>query len=351
MRTMSEFIMEQEVTTEDINENIDVEVMESFMKMTAIAGVAECYCEHAAISAFAESEGLSVFSESDENIFKKAWGSVKSFFEMIWDWLKAIVKAVIQMITRSSLEKLIVRIKEWINKGVDDEGHKFAATDESNVPAVIIDANNVLALVEEFSEYIKAGYNKETMADKLNDFQKRAKEFVENFKNIKKEKGGTTDYKERTVTDSIGTPTGVEKKGSSSWGEVLAVLERMQKNNIATSAHKLLKNLDFKKKEWKEKDAEKYNNDDVKKVKEAAKWVAKAYDKYTDFTVKLVQKVIKKQLKKERLEDLKGNTKALENVNKSGGDYEAKEARKAAKKAETETTESYVDNTDGYFFL
>lgn len=347
MRTMSDFIMESEISDLELNGNAEVEVMESFMRMTAVAGVAECYCEHAAIAEFAESEGLSVFSESDDNIAKKAWSAVKSFFEQIWEWLKAIVKAVIQMITRSSLEKLIAKIRTWRDRGTDDEGHRFDINAESGVPAVIIDAESVLALVEEFSEYIKAGYDKDTLNDKLDNFAKDAKELVEKYKKTKKAKGGdNTDYREikSSYTDIEGeTHESVSTRGSR-WGEVLATLERMQKNNTASSAHKLLKSLDFKKKEWKAEGAEKADNSDVKKVKEAAKWIAKAYDKYTGYTVKLVQKILKKQLKEERLSDIQGSTAALKTVQGEGGDAIKKKADKAAK-------ESYIDNTDGYFFL
>lgn len=352
MRTMSDFIMESEISDLELNGNAEVEVMESFMRMTAVAGVAECYCEHAAIAEFAESEGLSVFSESDDNIAKKAWSAVKSFFEQIWEWLKAIVKAVIQMITRSSLEKLIAKIRTWRDRGTDDEGHKFDINAESGVPAVIIDAESVLALVEEFSEYIKAGYDKDTLNDKLDNFTKSAKDLVEKYKKTKKAGGGDkTGYREdvNTYTRSydIGggeteteTETYTSTRGSR-WSEVLATLERMQKNNTASSAHKLLKSLDFKKKEWKAEGAEKADNSDVKKVKEAAKWIAKAYDKYTSYTVKLVQKILKKQLKEERLSDLQGSTAALKTVQGEGGDAIRKKA----------TKESYVENSDGYFFL
>ena len=343
MKTMSDFIMESEVSDLELNGNAEVEVMESFMKMTAVAGVAECYCEHAAISAFAESEGLSVFSESDENIAKKAWGAVKGFFEQIWEWLKAIVKAVIQMITRSSLEKLIAKLRTWKERGTDDEGHKFDINAQSGVPAVIIDADSVLGLVEEFSEYIKAGYDKDTMNDKLEGFTKSAKDLVEKFKKTKKADGGNTSYRATTVdTDEDEyDETGNRSKivgGTDSWAQVLATLERMQKNNTASNAHKLLKSLDFKKKEWKAKDAEKADNADVKKVKEAAKWIAKAYDKYTSYTVKLVNKVLKKNLKADDFKKL--------NEARDKGYDELETARK-----KKEVAESYAENSDGYFFL
>ena len=76
-------------------------IMEGFMKVQAIGAVAECYCEHAAISDFATEAGLTVFSESDDNIMKKAWNATKEFFTKIWEWLKALVKSVINFFTKS----------------------------------------------------------------------------------------------------------------------------------------------------------------------------------------------------------------------------------------------------------
>ena len=95
MKTMSDFIMEQEITTSSAND--DMEIMEGFMKMNAIASIAECYCEHAAIAQFATEEGLSVFSESDDNIVKRAWNATKEFFEKIWEWLKALVRSILNI--------------------------------------------------------------------------------------------------------------------------------------------------------------------------------------------------------------------------------------------------------------
>ena len=62
MKTMSDFIMEQDVVAAPVAEVTDVEIMESFMKMNAVAAVVDCYVEHAAIASFAESENLNVFA-------------------------------------------------------------------------------------------------------------------------------------------------------------------------------------------------------------------------------------------------------------------------------------------------
>ena len=104
MKTMSEFIMEQEISDLTINDNAEIEVMEGFMKVQAVGAVAECYCEHAAIAEFANENGLNVFSESDESLGKKVWEGVKSFFSNIWEWIKAVVRAVVNIFTKSSIE-------------------------------------------------------------------------------------------------------------------------------------------------------------------------------------------------------------------------------------------------------
>ena len=338
MKTMSDFIMEQEVT--ELDGISEIEVMEGFMQMNAIAAVAECYCEHANIAEFSSEAGLRVFSESDDNIMKKAWETVKGFFEKIWEWLKMVVKAIIQMISRTKLEKCIAKLQRWSTNGVDDEGKKFELTQDCGISSVIIDAENTLALIEEFSTCIKAGYTQEKLNESLDDFTKRAKELVENFKKNKKKHGAgfSEDY---TREDEDGS----ERSGST-WGDVLDTLKNMQKHNTASNAHKLLKSLDFKKKEWHGEGA-KTDNSDVKKVKDAAKWIAKAYDKYTAYTVKMVEKILKERIREEKVENINANTAALKKAENLGGDAIAKKAAKAAKAA----AESYVENTDGYYFL
>lgn len=329
MKTMSDFIMEQEISTSEPNN--DVEIMEGFMQVQAIGAVAECYCEHAAIADFATETGCTVFSESDDNIMKKAWNATKEFFSKIWEWLKSVVNGIIRFFTKSSVDRLIVKLKSLQNEGKlknSKTENKFNDyTDELETVNVEIlkginpnslDVDEIFKLVEEFSDAIKTG-GEASNDTAIKGFIDRAEAFLK--KDTVKEKFKQDDDKNMTV-DAI-----------------IAVLERMSKADIPSKGRKLLKKLEFDKSNYKKggtgDDKDKVDKDLVKSIKKAANLVAKAYDTYVDNTVKLVNKVLKKNLKET---DYKGRN-----------EFEDKAYKDLDKNKNK--NESYEENTDGYYFL
>lgn len=315
MKTMSDFIMEQEISTSSVDN--DVEIMEGFMKVQAIGAVAECYCEHAAISDFATEAGLTVFSESDDNIMKKAWNATKEFFSKIWEWLKALVKSVINFFTKSSIDRLIVKLDE-----LEKAGDFKDTTDIKGIDLSKIDAKAVLELVDQFSDNIKKS-SETTDSAAMKGFIERAEAFLkkDNIKDTFKQ----NDEKSTSLT------------------ELKNLLKSLSAKDVPSSGRKLLKKLNFDKSNYKKggdgDDKDKVNKDLVKDIKKAANLVAKAYDAYVDNTVKLVNKILKKNLKAEDYKQLSKDREA--------GFEKLDKARDNTKLG----TESYVDNTDGYYFL
>ena len=329
MKTMSDFIMEQEISTSGPNN--DVEIMEGFMQVQAIGAVAECYCEHAAIADFATETGFTVFSESDDNIMKKAWNATKEFFSKIWEWLKSVVNGIIRFFTKSSVDRLIVKLKSLQNEGklknsksenrFNDYTDELESVDVDILKGInpnSLDVDEIFKLVDDFSEAIKKGGEASNDAA-IKGFIDRAETFLK--KDTVKDKFKQDDDKNMTV-DAI-----------------IAVLERMSKADIPSKGKKLLKKLDFDKSNYKKggngDDKDKVDKDLVKSIKKAANLVAKAYDTYVDNTVKLVNKVLKKNLK--------------EADYKSRNEFEGN-AYKDLDKSRNKN-ESYTENTDGYYFL
>lgn len=320
MKTMSDFIMEQEVNTAAVDN--DLEIMEGFMKLQAIGAVAECYCEHAAISGFATEAGLNVFSESAGDIVNKAWEGTKKFFTTIWEWLKSVVNGIIRFFTKSSVDRLIVKLRELSDKGkintkAQGEEDVYLEVLTGITPAAL-DVDGIFKLVNDFSEVIKKGSEGAT-AEVIKGFISQAEDFLK--KDTVKEKYKRDDTQSALLDD------------------VLDVLERMSKADIPSKGRKLLKKLDFDKSNYKKggtgDDKDKVDKDLVKSIKKAANLVAKAYDTYVDNTVKLVNKVLKKNIDKPDIAELNKQRKA---------DYDQLEK-------ERNKNESYVDNTDGYYFL
>lgn len=317
MKTMSDFIMEQEVNTAAVDN--DLEIMEGFMKVAAVGAVAETYCEHAAIAAFAGENGLNVFTESDDNILKKAWNATKEFFTKIWEWLKSLVRGIINFFTKSSIDRLIVRLEEA------QENHELKSGWMTGIDISKIDANGVIKLVEDFSDAIKKG-GEASDANAIKGFIETA----ENY--LKKD-----NLKDSFKYDESKT------EGAKS---IIDLLKKFAAQDVPSNGRKLLKKLDFDKNNYKKggdgDDKDKIDKDLVKSIKKAANLVAKAYDEYVDNTVKLVNKVLKKNLKAT-------DYKALDASRKEK--FEELENTRKANEVAKNNNESYVENSDGYFFL
>lgn len=317
MKSMSDFIMEQEVNTTAVD--CDQEIMESFMKLSAVAAVAETYCEHAIIAEFATENGLNVFSESSDNIAKKAWNGVKEFFSTIWEWLKSLVKGIIRFFTQSSVDRLIVKLEEL------KKNDELKSGDSGLLMGITVDQLNVvevLDLVEDFGECVNKGAEGFSGEGKgsIKDFKDRAEAWIKSGKDKDNWKTGK-DEKDGTMRGTV--------------DDVLGVLREISKANIPTRGSKLLKKFEFDKNNYKKSDGDKdvKDKDKIKEIKKAANLVAKAYDIYVDNTVKLVNKVLKKNIKKD---DIADNNKWKDAQYKDINDNK---------------NESYAENTDGYFFL
>lgn len=313
MRTMSDFIMEQEISTSGYGNEIGV--MEGFMQLNAIGAVAECYCEHAQIAAFSQEAGLNVFTESDENLFKRAGNAVKAFFEKIWEWLKAMVKTIINLFTKSKIDRVIAKLKARPDKSATLE-----------VSGRVMDPQNFIDNIEEFGEFItKANEGGDIKAE----LEKWTKD-VEDSKKFFKDQRASFDHGDKWGTNTITIQTAID------------YLEKQNAAGIPSSGSKLLKKFDFDKKKVKN-GGESVDNDAVKKIKKAASALAKLYDKVYDWNIKFISKALNEQIRDERVARLNAASED------AGSSYEAR--KQGSKNFGKETEESYVDNTDGYFFL
>ena len=316
MKTMSDFIMEQE--TGSITN--DISVLEGFMKVQAIGAVAECYCEHAAISAFCEDAEIpSIFTESDESLGKRMWGSIKAFFEHIIEWFKAIVKGIISFFTSKKIDRVIEALKKAKGEGkIKDLEVRSWQT--------YLDPEDIYTMIESFKEIIDKISESANSAAVKSEVEELAKELENYIKEGKKYR------KEHSFDSSDTTKWNLEG--------IIDTLEDIQKRGPAKSGKELLKKLDYKPKDAKTADGNGVDKDTNKAIKKLAGQLAKAYDKYCNATVKLVDKALGKAESEVALKELQAQN----------------DARKAEAKSRSDKnlgfeTESYAENTDGYYFL
>lgn len=312
MKTMSDFIMEQEISTSAVDN--DVEIMESFMKLNAIGAVAECYCEHAAIATFSEEAGLNVFTESDENLFKRAGSAIKEFFEKIWEWLKAMVKTFINLFTKSKIDRVIAKLEAR-----PDKNAKLEVDGRVQDPQIAIDD------IDRFGEFIAKANEGGDIKSELEEWTKG----IEEAKKAIKDNRATFDHANKWGTNEI------------TIADAISYLKKQNEAGIPTSGSKLLKKFDFEKKKVKN-GGDSMDKDAVKKIKKAASALAKMYDKVYGWNVKFISKALGQQIKEEKVNGLNDAADSAKSTQR---------ARKDAKEDFGTTEESYEENTDGYYFL
>lgn len=328
MKTMSDFIMEQE--TEAIAS--DVSVLEGFMKVQAVGAVAECYCEHAAIAAFCEDAEIeSVFTESDDSIGKKALGSIKAWFLHIIEWFKAIVKGIISFFTSKKIDRVIEGLEKAKKEGIRnlDIGNAKGYLDPTAIYQKIETFKGIIDRISETANSAAVKTAIDALSKDLEDYIKNGK------KSVAKDR---FDSSAKTSTDI---------------DAVITELKTIQGRGPAKSGKELLKKLNYNPKEAKTADDQGVDKETNKAIKKLAGQLAKAYDKYCGATVKLVDKALGKAERDAALSDLQQNAasrKTAAEGRKNSTFFPASE--EAAEEASpTDTTESYVENSDGYFFL
>lgn len=289
MKTMSDFIMEQDIDTSVDTEVTDNEIMESFMRMNCAFATAECVLEHAMIVEFAEAEGLNLFTEASDE-FNDAKDSVKNIgksvvtaIKAIWAWVKSVVKRIWQLITGSALDKTITKLEKWIKDGKDDNGNKFTETTKIagfKGKADVGDLGAVLDMADDFVK--KMSYS----GAKSLEIKNRINKFLDDWKDV-----ASTKESEADDTDKFTA------------GEILNVLKRAKSAEYASKVKGILKEIDIESKAWAKGEDGKLDKETLKLVKEAAKLVAKRYDDYTGKVSKIVAAVLKKKMKDEKVKE------------------------------------------------
>lgn len=311
MKTMSDFIMEQEQTTAVNSADNDLQIMESFMKLNAIGAVAECYAEHAAIAKFAENAGVHIFTESSEETHSKVLQAVGNFFKNIWEWLCSLVRGVLHVFHKMALKKCISKLEELQDKGVK----KLSGIDTRYMSAV-----EIIDIIDDFGEVINSKGNNTSEVDK---FSESAEGMLEALKadSFTKLEGLKTKITFKTFGQVF--KAYFDRWNNFEVGDVTALLKALKKLDevdIPVRGNKLLKKFEYNKKEHTDKEGNE-DKEYTHAVKNAANKLAKLYDAYVDSTTKMAKTLIKA------------------------------EAKSAKEEEKTKTESYYDDNSDGYYFL
>lgn len=267
MKSMTDFIMEQEMPSVEEEVFSESALVSQFMGMQAAAAEMNCIYEYASIATFCESNDIEIpemlVQEGFKDVMDKIWTGISNFFKKIADWFKSLVKGTVSTFSASKLNEIIAKLKTY-SLDTDVEDTKIVA------PLVIY--LNILGAMEAFRELVihpiaentvdesnAAGTDEQQAQKKANDFIANLDGFIEDLKKIKESSnwknvdGAFVDGFELPVISKY-TPDTTDPskalletaKGKSpkiKYQQVVDTLEKVNRLDIPKTGTKLLSEL------------------------------------------------------------------------------------------------------------
>ena len=267
MKSMTDFIMEQEMPSVEEEVFNESALVSQFMGMQAAAAEMNCIYEYASIATFCESNDIEIpemlVQEGFKDVMDKIWTGISNFFKKIADWFKSLVKGTVSTFSASKLNEIIAKLKTY-SLDTDVEDTKIVA------PLVIY--LNILGAMEAFRELVihpiaentvdesnAAGTDEQQAQKKANDFIANLDGFIEDLKKIKESSnwknvdGAFVDGFELPVISKY-TPDTTDPskalletaKGKSpkiKYQQVVDTLEKVNRLDIPKTGTKLLSEL------------------------------------------------------------------------------------------------------------
>ena len=119
MLTMTDFIMEQELSLapepkmpEKTDEELAIEIVESFMNMSAAFSNLECILECVTIVDFCKENEIQI-PESASIVAESFLDKAKDVFASIYDWFRSIIAGLCNIFTKARCQQIIAKIKSY----------------------------------------------------------------------------------------------------------------------------------------------------------------------------------------------------------------------------------------------
>ena len=177
MKSMTDFIMEQEMPSVEEEVFNESALVSQFMGMQAAAAEMNCIYEYASIVTFCESNDIEIPEMLVQEGFKDTWNAIltgiSNFFKKIADWFKSLVKGTVATFSSAKLNEIIAKLETY---SADEP-----LTEKKIIHPAIIYVHIVGAL-EAYREFVINPIAEGTADSKAdpND-KKRAEEFISNL--------------------------------------------------------------------------------------------------------------------------------------------------------------------------
>lgn len=126
MKSMTDFIMEQEMPSVEEEVFNESALVSQFMGMQAAAAEMNCIYEYASIVTFCESNDIEIpemlVQEGFKDVMNKILTGISNFFKKIADWFKSLVKGTVATFSNAKLNEIIAKLKTYdLNTEVEDK--------------------------------------------------------------------------------------------------------------------------------------------------------------------------------------------------------------------------------------
>lgn len=266
MKSMTDFIMEQEMPSVEEEVFNESALVSQFMGMQAAAAEMNCIYEYASIVTFCESNDIEIpemlVQEGFKDVMNKIWTGISNFFKKIADWFKSLVKGTVATFSNAKLNEIIAKLKTY---DLDTE------VEDKKIIAPMVIYLYIVAALEGFREFVIHPIAENTLdgtgSEDDKDYQKYVKGFIneldkyiEDVKKLKETSnwksvdGSFIDnfdlpvlkqYLPINIDDTVKTTVfDLYKNGTKPTYEVVvAVLEKVNRIDIPKTGTKLLSEL------------------------------------------------------------------------------------------------------------
>ena len=188
MKSMTDFIMEQEMPSVEEEVFNESALVSQFMGMQAAAAEMNCIYEYASIVTFCESNDIEIPEMLVQEGFKDTWNNIltaiSNFFKKIAEWFKSLVKGTVATFSSAKLNEIIAKLETY---SADEP-----LTEKKIIHPAIIYVHIVGAL-EAYRDFvinpIADGAASDDVKDedenRANDFISKLQDYMEDLKTLK----------------------------------------------------------------------------------------------------------------------------------------------------------------------
>ena len=176
MKSMTDFIMEQEMPSVEEEVFNESALVSQFMGMQAAAAEMNCIYEYASIATFCESNDIEIpemlVQEGFKDVMNKIWTGISNFFKKIAEWFQSLVKGTVATFSASKLNEIIAKLKTY---------DLTTIVKDRKIVAPLIIYQYIAAALEAYREFVIHPIAENTVNDTGSQDDKNNQAYAKNF--------------------------------------------------------------------------------------------------------------------------------------------------------------------------